>query len=674
MKIRVGITCVGSGIGQSVASSCNLSALPLHTVGFDSNPFAFGAFECDEQAVTPPIKDVAYVETLLALAREHRLDILIPGLDTELIPLAANAERFRAIGTEVLVAEEAVIRKCRDKYEFFNELNREFPAFARSYRKEEAEKGIEIGELRFPLIAKPRSGSASEGILLLEEYEQLARIPEGSIVQRILYPKKSDPGYAEYLEGIRERRVVQVSELSVQYLIGGTGRVLGRCATVNRLKSGVPVEIIPFEDSRVYEALDPVIHLLAAFGLRGPMNIQGRMTDEGPAFFELNPRFTGITGLRAAMGFNEVEAAIADFLGRDLSLPPLHLNAARIGVRQMLDKVVASDERPALAPLVERIADRRAKETQAILVTGGTGFLGRHVMDRLLASPKIGPVICVTRNPEREKTDDRTAGRIRHISWDDLLGGSVSLANIDGLIHMAFARDNTDPAEIAASLEKTRALFQLAGKHRVPRTINISSQSVYGTEAPPPWKEDDLRQPSTLYGMAKLAGELMAETLGGQGKEMRAVSLRLARLIGPGCKPYELPCRFLQAALAEEAITIEGGTQRFDLLDVRDAADAIVRLLEIRPEDWAPVYNLGSGATVGIIELADCANRIAREAGRKGAAVAVNKTDRRQIFGMDIGRIREATGWAPSIGLPDTMRDMAAIIGKQNTIDEGVRP
>ena len=378
MSIRIGITCVGSGIGQSVISSCNLSSLPLYTIGFDSNPFAFGAFECDEQVVTPPITDPSYVETLLKLAKEHRLDILIPGLDKELILLSSNALRFREIGTEVLIAGEEVIRRCRDKYGFLIELNRSFPAFVKSYQKEEAEADIRSGDLQFPLIAKPRSGSASEGILILKEERHLSQVEEDYIVQKILYPEKSDSGYEEYIEGIKERRLVQVSELSVQYLVGKDGRVLGRCATVDRLKSGVPVEIVPYEDPRVFATLDPVVSMLIDLGLRGPINIQGRMTAGGPAFFELNPRFTGITGLRAALGFNEVEAAIADFVEWKLPLAPLRLNTERIGVRQMLDRVVVTDHRQALRLLVKRISGGCHEAGRSILVTGGTGFqIGR---------------------------------------------------------------------------------------------------------------------------------------------------------------------------------------------------------------------------------------------------------------------------------------------------------
>lgn len=657
--MRIGITCVGSGIGQSVVTSCKLSSLPLHIVGFDSNPFAFGAFDCDEQVVTPQIKDPLYVETLLALAEKYRLDILIPGLDYELILLSSHARRFRDIGTEVLIASEDFIRRCRDKYEFLNDLNQSFPAFVKSYRQGEAIAAIHSGELQFPLIAKPGSGSGSEGVLILREERDLSQTAEDFVVQKILFPTKTDPGYEEYIAGIKEQRLVQVSELSVQYLVGKTGRILGRCASVNRLKSGVPVEIVPYEDLEINAALDPCVSLLVRLGLRGPINIQGRMTADGPAVFELNPRFTGITGLRAALGYNEVEAAIADYLEWDQPLPSLSLNKGRIGVRQMLDRVVVPDYRPALQTVVKKISGDRRKIDRSILVTGGSGFLGRHVVDQILGSSSTDSVTCVTRNPELEQDRYREEKRLSFVSWEALLSGGVNLANIDVIVHMAFARSNTDPEQIADSLAKTQALFHLVGKHHIPRLINLSSQAVYGLDTLPPWREDTTLRPGSVYGMAKLASELMAVELGRRHQDIAVASLRFARLVGPGCKTYELPYQFMQAALSEGVITIEGGTQVFDLLDVRDAAAAILRLVNIDPCACAKVYNVGSGTTIGITALAEHANRIAQEFGKTGAKIQIKETNVRQKFGMDITRFRQDSGWTPSIDILQTMRDIA---------------
>ena len=54
-KIIVGILSIGSGIAQSIINLCHLSNLPLYTIGYGNNPFAFGAYDCDEQYHSPSI-------------------------------------------------------------------------------------------------------------------------------------------------------------------------------------------------------------------------------------------------------------------------------------------------------------------------------------------------------------------------------------------------------------------------------------------------------------------------------------------------------------------------------------------------------------------------------------------------------------------------------------------
>ena len=64
-KYCVAIMSVGSGIGQSVISSCNLSNFPIHTVESDINPFAFGSYECDEFEIIPKVTSADYLTELL---------------------------------------------------------------------------------------------------------------------------------------------------------------------------------------------------------------------------------------------------------------------------------------------------------------------------------------------------------------------------------------------------------------------------------------------------------------------------------------------------------------------------------------------------------------------------------------------------------------------------------
>src|SRR5690606_25764247 len=100
---------------------------------------------------------------------------------------------------------------------------------------------------------------------------------------------------------------------------------LGRMASYNKLNNGVPIEIVAYENDDVWVVIDQLMPVFKEKGFVGPLNIQGRLTRNGLKLFEMNPRFTGITGLRALMGFNEVEACIRSWLSLDKG-GPLQLN------------------------------------------------------------------------------------------------------------------------------------------------------------------------------------------------------------------------------------------------------------------------------------------------------------------------------------------------------------
>ncbi len=64
-KYNIGISCIGSGVGQSVINSLNLSRLPIKTIGFGTNPFAYGAYDCDIYDYTKSIYDDGFIDNLI---------------------------------------------------------------------------------------------------------------------------------------------------------------------------------------------------------------------------------------------------------------------------------------------------------------------------------------------------------------------------------------------------------------------------------------------------------------------------------------------------------------------------------------------------------------------------------------------------------------------------------
>ena len=139
-------------------------------------------------------------------------------------------------------------------------------------------------------------------------------MPDDYVIQPFLFPTDEDPELGAIRAAVAAGRVAQFSEISVQLLYSREGELLGRFASRNRLKGGVPVEIVPIETPEVWSAVDEIASVLADYAPRGPINLQGRITPTGLMFFEMNPRFTGITGNRSQFGFNEVALLVDNFV------------------------------------------------------------------------------------------------------------------------------------------------------------------------------------------------------------------------------------------------------------------------------------------------------------------------------------------------------------------------
>jgi len=177
---------------------------------------------------------------------------------------------------------------------------------------------------RYPLIVKPADGSASRNVTVVFDEDALRSIECNTrlIVQEYLIPTawgipRSDLGPADaYRDGVLR----QEDEISLQFLIGKDGTESGSFASWNKLRNGVPMVIEPMAMPEHAEVARQAVWALVELGHVGPCNLQGRVTSDGIVFFEVNARFTGITAMRTAMGFREVEACARHWLyGDDLA-------------------------------------------------------------------------------------------------------------------------------------------------------------------------------------------------------------------------------------------------------------------------------------------------------------------------------------------------------------------
>lgn len=655
--IKVAITSIGSGVGQSVVDSCRNSNFPLELYGLGMNPLGFGAFDCDYRLHLPTIYDMSYVDKLLIHAKKYKFNIIIPGLDDELLLLSERIDEFHALGIEIPVASPNLIKLCRDKGLMSRELLQYSPAFVQSFTNEYIQNNK--ATLPYPLIAKPNSGFASRNIFAINNPCDLDKLESFHVVQTLAVPKKGSLNRENFLKALKKGHILQVDEISVQLLFAKDGTELGRMASYNKLQNGVPIEIIPIDDKTLWEEIDIIIPKLKELGLNGPINIQGRLTDDGFRIFEMNPRFTGITGLRSLMGFNEVEAIIRDYCSISAPSSPLTINDRKIGIRQVANRVIDIQKDIALQTEVNKIQEYNStcEEKVTILITGANSYLGIETITELLKSEKVAQIKALVRNAERFKENDFFPKEVEVYDIKDFYDGSIAFGMIDIVCHMASGRPIHGNDEVATSLSFTSALMNSITTHQIPAVINLSSQAVYGDTQTEMWKETSKIQPSTAYAQNKWASELLCENTKKINNITAHTSIRLSRIIGPS-KAMDLsvlPHLFIKKAINKEALTIEGGKQTFDFLNVNDAALSIVKLVEIPFSQWPETLNIGSGVQITLLEMTKLIAKITKEQLNKELKYTLKEKNIDLAFGMNINKAKESIDWKPTISLEDSL-------------------
>jgi len=669
--LSIGITAVGSGIGQPVLDSLRDSDLEAQIIGFEASPWAKGAYECDALYRLPFANDPSYSSEVLRLCEQAHLDLLIPGSDTELPALAQLAPTLRALGCQVIVSSVECIRVCRDKLVLYQEMTRAGVPFVTTWTLEAAR--AQAQSLPYPLIVKERGGSGSVGVQVLSCPADWDRVHcQGDwIVQPFLIPAawyKGPEGVSPYLERLKHTgQPMQQDDLSIQVMVSETGQILGRFASVNRLKAGVPMCVDPIDDEMVWAATNSFADALIHLGLRGPCNLEGHITQQGVVFFEANPRFTGLSHVRAQMGYNEVEAAVRHFvLKQDDSVVKRHLTmlSDRVGLRQMTE--IAVPRRRFEQFKTQGYLTRSAPFGRA-LVTGATGYLGYTLARTLLEKGVVERIVSPVRDPDEAREqwkEDPLRQRIQFMPWEmpDPIPG---LDGVDLVIHAAAVRPPTLTAPEDwqnVNIMGTLALVKAVRQACVPYLIFVSSQTVYGTKQQPPWTEEHPVLPETPYAHSKATGEVLVQTLSYSGT--RWAILRLARLYGLSQKTrwQELPHRFSSLAAEGGILPVHGdGRQRVDLLHVKDATSFIAQLLQCPPAAWNRVYNVGGGHPISVNDLAQ--QCIAISEAKRWAIPRIGYKENSTATwscGMSIERAHNKVGWTPQISLAEGLSKLIA--------------
>jgi UDP-glucose 4-epimerase len=307
-----------------------------------------------------------------------------------------------------------------------------------------------------------------------------------------------------------------------------------------------------------------------------------------------------------------------------------------------------------------------------ILVTGGAGFIGSHLIRRLLAD---GHDVSVVDNESNGKRGNIPTD-VGFIRGDVTRPAEIETAfvrGLDAVCHIAgqvsIIRSFDDPAaDLRTNVEGTLNVLQLCLKYKIPRLVYASSMTIYGDCQTVPTPESEPCRPDSYYGITKHAAERYVHSTAERPDldfPFSVTSLRMFSVFGPG-QAWDNPYQgvlgiFLGKLQRDEPITIFGdGEQTRDFVYIDDIVEGWVRALH-SPEAAGGVFNLGSGKSLSINQLAEHAiaacgkspggHPIIRAPGRPG--------EQRRVQ-ADISRAKAVLGWEPKTsfeaGLAETIR------------------
>lgn len=296
------------------------------------------------------------------------------------------------------------------------------------------------------------------------------------------------------------------------------------------------------------------------------------------------------------------------------------------------------------------------------LVTGGAGFIGSHLCERLLEK---GEVVCL------DNFDPYYSPEVKHKNIEPLLQhhdfelveGSILDRQLLGRLFegVDYVFHNAAQAGVRISVENpskahevnatgTLNVLEAAVKSGVKKVINASSSSVYGKVSYLPFDEEHPNEPVSPYGVSKLAAEHYCRVFG-EIFGLETISLRYFTVFGPRMRPDLAIYIFTRKALNNEPIEIFGDGEK-----TRDFTyiDNIVEGNMLAMKRGSGAYNIGGGERVCINDLA---RKIVEIVGSDSEIIysATMKGDAEHTW-ADVSKARKELGYVPGIGLDEGLK------------------
>lgn len=317
-KINVLITGIGGGgVGEQILKCLRMSSLEFNIIGCDMNKTSKGLKMSDIPYVVPVANDQRYIDVMLKLCKKHDIKALFPGSEPELKVFSENRDLFQSRDIFLPLNSKKVLDICMDKNKTMDFLKHN--GFSvQKYWMIQSVQDLDKVDI-FPVVLKPSKASGgSVNTFIAQNKEELQ-----------LFGRYLSNIYSEY---IAQEYVGKIDdEYTVGVLYGENGEYINSIAVKKNITTGLSNRtkiknysgredlgeylaisngISQGEIGRFTEVTEPCKYIADKLGATAAINIQCRIHNQKVYVFEINPRISGTSSLRAMVGYNEPEIMI----------------------------------------------------------------------------------------------------------------------------------------------------------------------------------------------------------------------------------------------------------------------------------------------------------------------------------------------------------------------------
>jgi UDP-glucose 4-epimerase len=290
------------------------------------------------------------------------------------------------------------------------------------------------------------------------------------------------------------------------------------------------------------------------------------------------------------------------------------------------------------------------------LVTGGAGFIGSHLVDRLLAQGRSVRVIdnfAIGRRANLRQHDGNPGLEIVEGDVADAAAVASAMAGVERVFHLAARADivpsiQQPEAYFRANVDGTFVVLEAARRQQVSRFIYAASSSCYGIPASYPTPETAPADPRYPYALTKYLGEQLVMHWATVYR-LPAVSVRFFNVYGPRARTSGTYGAvfgvFLAQIMAGKPLTVVGdGEQTRDFTFVSDIVEALLTVAQGGKS--GEIYNIGSGRPASV-------NELVRELGSPPTIAIPKRPGEPDCTWADISKIRADLGWEPKVSFAE---------------------